>query len=91
MAVIRTCLKLLAVGLLISAVAVRADDDDEDEEGDADAGASVGTVIGIDLGESTNREPARKCSHAGESVCVRIGACETWSRVPKEERLRVWI
>jgi len=50
MAVIRTCLKLLAVGLLISAVAVRADDDDEDEEGDADAGASVGTVIGIDLG-----------------------------------------
>jgi len=30
--------------------AVRADDDDEDEEGDADAGASVGTVIGIDLG-----------------------------------------
>jgi len=50
MAVIRTCLKLLAVGLLISAIAVRADDDDEDEEGYADAGASVGTVIGIDLG-----------------------------------------
>ena len=56
MAVIRTCLKLLAVGLLISAVAVRADDDNE-EEGDADAGASVGTVIGIDLGESANKEP----------------------------------
>ena len=78
MAVIRTCLKLLAVGLLISAVAVRADDDDEDEEGDADAGASVGTVIGIDLGESANKEPAKRVfSCVIERVCVRRGACET--------------
>ena len=77
MAVIRTCLKLLAVGLLISAVAVRADDD-EDEEGDADAGASVGTVIGIDLGESANKEPAKRVfSCVIERVCVRRGACET--------------
>ena len=77
MAVIRTCLKLLAVGLLISAVAVRADDDDE-EEGDADAGASVGTVIGIDLGESANKEPAKRVfSCVIERVCVRRGACET--------------
>ena len=71
MAVIRTCLKLLAVGLLISAVAVRADDDDE-EEGDADAGASVGTVIGIDLGESANKEPAKSvlvCDR--ESLCAK--------------------
>ena len=44
MAAIRTCLKLLALCLLlISSRAVRADDDEEDEEGDADAGAS-GTV-----------------------------------------------
>ena len=77
MAVIRTCLKLLAVGLLISAVAVRADDDNE-EEGDADAGASVGTVIGIDLGESANKEPAKRVfSCVVERVCVRKGACET--------------
>jgi len=44
--------KLALLGLLIAAVAhVRADEDDEDdEEGDSDGGASVGTVIGIDLG-----------------------------------------
>jgi len=43
--------KLALLGLLIGAVAyVRADDEDDDEDSEGGDGASVGTVIGIDLG-----------------------------------------
>ena len=79
MAVIRTCLKLLAVGLLISAVAVRADDDDEDEEGDADAGASVGTVAWrlsccrCGLAGGTRAEAAHRLQATSAARLIAIG------------------
>jgi heat shock protein 5 len=43
-------MKLALLGLLFAAVAVRADDDDDEDAEDAGDAASVGTVIGIDLG-----------------------------------------